>query len=90
MLEVKTAHGSFTFNFKEDRRLKRKKKFRETTIGNYVVEMLPPKELSLLGFNVEHHVILVVKVILFKINYEALVEVLVDIYLDTSLSIVET
>lgn len=86
-LEVKTEHGPFLFQFKEDRRKRHKKKRRSRmVIRTYIVELKPPEGLVPVTFDLSTKVVLAVKLLLFKPNYEALTQVLMDIYLDTILN----
>lgn len=85
-LEVKTDHGPFLFQFKEDRRKKSRQKPRERmVISTYIVELIPPKELVPVTFDLSSKLVLAIKLLFFKPNYEVLTEVLMDVYLDTML-----
>lgn len=86
-LEVETVQGTFVFNFKEDRRSRRRGKLFKHSITNYLVELIPPKDIVVEDVAITNKIVLVVKVLLFKINYKVLVGVLTDIYLDANLEI---
>ena len=51
------------------------------------MELIPPKDIVVEDVAITNKIVLVVKVLLFKINYKVLVGVLTDIYLDTNLEI---
>lgn len=85
-LEVKTDHGPFLFQFKEDRRKRHRKHKRESmVICTYIVELIPPKDLVPVTFDLSSKFVLAVKLLFRKPNYEILTQVLMDIYLDTML-----
>lgn len=85
-LEVKTDHGPFLFQFKEDRRKRHRKHKRERMIiRTYIVELIPPKDLVPVTFDLSSKIVLAVKLLFLKPNYEILTQVLMDIYLDTML-----
>lgn len=85
-LEISTDHGPFLFQFKEDinKRYPRRRKER-MVIRTYIVELIPPEELVPVTFDLSSKIVLAVKLLFFKPNYEALTQVLMDIYLDTML-----
>jgi len=83
-LQIETDHGPFVFQFKEDRR-KGKRKGDRLSIRTYIVELIPPKELTPVAFDLSGKLVLAVKLLFFKPNYEALIQVLMDVYLDTML-----
>lgn len=82
---IDTDKGSFTFVFKEDRRKKNRAKFGFLYLNNYVVELTVPEGIMSLNHVIENKVVIVVKVMLFKVDYKLFTEVLTDIYLDTIL-----
>lgn len=85
-LEVKTDHGPFLFQFKEDRRKRHRKRKRERMIiRTYIVELIPPKDLVPVTFDLSSKFVLAVKLLFLRPNYEILTQVLMDIYLDTML-----
>lgn len=81
-LEVKTNKGAFTFIFKEDRRKTRLKKFNLLDIHSFLIELIVPTQIVSINKIIENHILVVVKVMIFKIDYKVLSEVLIDIYLD--------
>lgn len=83
-LEIETDHGPFIFQFKEDRRKSKRRRDR-LAIRTYIVELIPPKELKPVTFDLSSKLVLAIKLLFFKPNYEALTQVLMDIYLDTML-----
>lgn len=84
-LEVKTDHGPFVFQFKEDRRKRYAKRRERLSIRTYIVELIPPKELVPVTFDLNSKLVLAIKLLFFKPNYEVLTQVLMDIYLDSML-----
>lgn len=85
-LEVKTDHGPFLFQFKEDRRKRHRKHKRDRmVIRTYIVELIPPKDLVPVTFDLSSKLVLAVKLLFLRPNYEILTQVLMDIYLDTML-----
>ena len=85
-LEVKTDHGPFLFQFKEDRRKRYRRHKRERMIiRTYIVELIPPKDLVPVTFDLSSKLVLAVKLLFLRPNYEILTQVLMDIYLDTML-----
>lgn len=85
-LEVKTDHGPFLFQFKEDRRKRHRRHKRESmVIRAYIVELIPPKDLVPVTFDLSSKFVLAVKLLFLRPNYEILTQVLMDIYLDTML-----
>ena len=84
-VSIDTDNGPFTFIFKEDRRKKHRAKFGVLYLNNYVVELTVPEGLVSLDHIIENKVVIVVKIMLFKVDYQLFTEVLTDIYLDTIL-----
>ena len=85
-LDVKTDHGPFLFQFKEDRRKRHRRHKRERlVISTYIVELIPPKDLVPVTFDLNSKLVLAVKLLFLRPNYEILTQVLMDIYLDTML-----
>ncbi len=86
-LEVKTDHGPFLFQFKEDRRKRHRKHKRDRLIiSTYIVELIPPTDLVPVTFDLSSKFVLAVKILFLKPNYEILTQVLMDIYLDRMLN----
>jgi len=85
-LEINTDHGPFVFEFKEDRRKKGNKRHRERmVIRTYIVCLIPPQGLVPVTFDLNSKIVLAVKLLFFKPNYDILTQVLMDVYLDTML-----
>jgi len=81
-IKIPTNKGDFTFIFKEDRR----KRVRGTEDGkwklsSYFVELVAPPHLANPSNPLHDKVIVVVKVTVAGVNYEALGELLLDLYL---------
>lgn len=84
-IEVSTPKGVFTFNFKEDRRLLNRPNSKTVPIVNYIIKLEPPEGVTGGKVDLRDKLVLVVKILLFKLNKRVLVEVLTDIYLDSLL-----
>lgn len=83
-VHIPTVKGEFKFVFKEDRRKRIKfKRLSVYDITTYFVELQCPEEYNIPSNYLYGKVIIVILVKLFKINYEALGRVLLDLYLDT-------
>lgn len=81
--ELISNMGSIRFIFKEDRRRKKRKINNIPLLNSFLVELKVPDNIKLNREDLKDKVIIVVKLVLFKINYEILSEVLLDIYVDT-------
>lgn len=81
--ELMSNMGPMRFIFKEDRRRKRRKLDNILLLNSFLVELKVPDELVIKRQEINDKVIIVIKLILFKINYEILSEVLLDLYVDT-------
>ena len=81
--ELMSNMGPMRFIFKEDRRRKRRKLDNLLLLNSFLVELKVPDELVIKRQEINDKVIIVIKLILFKINYEILSEVLLDLYVDT-------
>ena len=81
--ELMSNMGPMRFIFKEDRRKKRRKLDNLLLLNSFLVELKVPDELVIKRQEISDKVIIVIKLILFKINYEILSEVLLDLYADT-------
>lgn len=81
--ELMSNMGPMKFIFKEDRRRKRRKLDNLLLLNSFLVELRVPDELVIKRQEINDKVIIVIKLILFKINYEILSEVLLDLYVDT-------
>lgn len=88
-VNVNTDRGVFTFYFKEDRRKSRRNSDRDSSIINYIIELGIPQGLIPEDKTINNKVVVVVKVNLFKINYDVLTKLLTDIYLDNILKDIE-
>lgn len=84
-LEVNTDKGIFKFLFKKDRRKNKRKENEIPAITNYIIELIVPDELLTQQTPIKDKIVIVVKVMLFKPDYEILTELLTDTYLDTIL-----
>lgn len=80
-IDMQTDKGIFKFLFKKDRR--KKTRYQETipSINNYVIELVVPDGLIPYNETIKNKLV-VVKVMLFKVDYEILTELLADLYLD--------
>lgn len=84
-VDMNTDKGTFTFIFKEDRRVNsRIVKFPHIT--NYIIELTVPEGLSEVTSTLRKKIVIVVKVMLHHVNYTLLTEVLADMYLDVILN----
>lgn len=88
-MNVNTDRGVFTFYFKEDRRKARRRGDRDHRMINYVIELGIPEGLIPEDKTINNKVVVVVKVNLFKIDYDVLTKLLTDIYLDNILKEIE-
>lgn len=80
-IELNTNKGPITFVFKENRQVKRRKYNKYSIVNNFLIELKTPDNLELKNEEITKKVIIVIKFILFKVNYEVLSEVLLDIYI---------
>ena len=87
---IPTDKGPFTFIFKEDRRKRKRAKLGIFYINNYVIELCVPEGLASIDKIIENKVVIVVKIMLFKVNYNILTEVLTDLYLDNILQYIRS
>lgn len=81
-IDVNTDKGVFKFIFKRDRRIKRRNENMFPNITNYIVELEIPENLIPYDETIKNKIVVVVKIALFKPDYNVLTELLVDIYLD--------
>ena len=84
-ISIDTDKGPFKFIFKEDRRKHKRRRFGIIHINNFIIELLVPEGIVSSNSVIENKVVIVIKIMLFKINYTMLTEVLTDIYLDNIL-----
>ena len=83
-VDMKTDKGTFTFIFKEYRRVNsRIVKFPHIT--NYIIELTVPDGLNEVTTTLRKKIVIVVSVMLHHVNYTLLTEVLADMYLDVIL-----
>ena len=84
-LDVRTDKGVFKFIFKEDVRRSIRKERKFPSVNNYIIELLIPSHLSPVDTTVTEKVVMVVKVVLYKPDYEVLTQLLIERYLDSIL-----
>lgn len=87
--ELMSNMGPMRFIFKEDRRRKRRKLDNLLLLNSFLVELKVPVEVVLKRQELNDKVIIVIKLVVFKINYEILSEVLLDLYVDTIFTFIE-
>lgn len=88
-LELTSNMGPIRILFKEDRR-KRKRKFDQIfMIKNYLIELKVPDTVTLKRHEINDKVIIVIKFMIFEVNYNILAEVLLDIYLNSIMKYME-
>jgi hypothetical protein len=85
-VSIDTDKGPFIFVFREDRRKQKRSNLGLVYINNFVVELTVPDGIISVNHVIENKLVMVVKVMLFKVNYKLLTEVLTDIYLDVILN----
>lgn len=84
-LDVNTDKGIFKFLFKKDRRKNKRDEKVIPSVTNYIIELLIPEELATDDNIIKNKIVIVVKVMMFKPDYDILTEVLTDMYLDAIL-----
>lgn len=75
--------GPIKFIFKEDRRKRKRKLDNVLLLNSFLIELKVPDDIKLNREDINDKVIIVIKLVVFKINYEILSEVLLDLYVDT-------
>lgn len=85
-IDVHATKGVFTFIFKEDRRKKPSPTAGFPYINNYIIELTVPEGLAEVNNTLREKIVIVVKVMLYKVDYEILTQVLADVYLDVILN----
>ena len=85
-VSIDTDRGPFTFVFREDRRRSRRARLGFLYINNFVVELSVPDGIISINHIIENKLVMIVKIMLFKVDYKLLTEVLTDIYLDVILT----
>lgn len=88
--ELMSNMGPMRFIFKEDRRRKRRKLDNLLLLNSFLVELKVPDEVVLKRQELNDKVIIVIKLVVFKINYEILSEVLLDLYVDTIFTFIKS
>jgi len=81
--------GPIKFIFKEDRRKKKRKLDNILLLNSFLIELKVPEDIKLNREDLNDKVIIVIKLVLFKINYQILSEVLLDLYVDTIFTFVK-
>ena len=81
--ELISNMGPIRFIFKEDRRKRKRKIDNMLLLNSFLIELKVPDDIKLNREDLNNKVIIVIKLIVFKINYEILSEVLLDLYVDT-------
>lgn len=89
-VSIDTDKGPFTFLFREDRRKRRRAGMGLIALNNFVVELTVPDGIKSLNHIIENKLVMIVKVMLFKVDYKLLTEVLTDIYLDAILTYISS
>lgn len=85
-VDIDTDKGPFTFIFREDRRKRRRTNLGIFYLNNFVVELTVPEGILSINHIIENKLVMVVKIMMFKVDYKLLTEVLTDIYLDVILN----
>ena len=88
-VEVSTTSGTFIFQFKQDRRKNKRGKTSYPNISNYIIQLKIPDDLKYTNEYRTDVIVIVICVALFKPDYEILVEVLSDKYLNSILNRIE-
>lgn len=81
VIELPCDKGVFKFNFKKDMRSEKRLK-KTPGLIDYVIELEVPENLVTIDDTIRNKVVIVVKIVLFKIDYEILTELLMERYLD--------
>jgi hypothetical protein len=84
--ELNTNKGPIKFVFKEDRRKKPRGLDRLLFIKNFIVEIEPSDNIEIKQPELKEKIVIVTKLIVFKINYEVLASVLLDTYVNAFFS----
>lgn len=87
--ELISNMGPIKFIFKEDRRKRKRKLDNILLLNSFLIELKVPEDIKLNREDLNDKVIIVIKLVLFKINYEILSEVLLDLYVDTIFTFVK-
>lgn len=87
--ELISNMGPIKFVFKEDRRKRKRKLDNILLLNSFLIELKVPDDIKLNREDLSDKVIIVIKLVLFKINYEILSEVLLELYVDTIFTFVK-
>ncbi len=87
--ELISNMGPIKFVFKEDRRKRKRKLDNILLLNSFLIELKVPDDIKLNREDLNDKVIIVIKLVLFKINYEILSEVLLELYVDTIFTFVK-
>ena len=88
-LELSSNMGPIRILFKEDRRKRRRNIDKIFMIKNFLVELKVPDTVTLKRHEINEKVIIVIKFMLFKVEYNIFAEVLLDIYLNSIMKYME-
>lgn len=83
-LNINTNKGSFSFIFKEDRRFVQHQDQHNNFIGlsSYFIELIPPEGVYDVNNTFKNKVVVMVKLRVNNVNYRALGNLLLDLYID--------
>lgn len=87
-VDIDTDKGPFTFIFREDRRKRPRPRLGIFYLNNFIVELTVPDGILSINHIIENKLVMVVKIMMFKVDYKLLTEVLTDIYLDAILNFI--
>ena len=74
--------GPISFVFKEDRRKKRRLADNIFMLNNFLAELKLPENIIPVRKEISDNVLIVIKIIIFKLDYQILSEVLLDLYVE--------
>jgi len=87
--EIESNKGKFVFIFKEDRRKHPRSKMDSILMLNsYLVELKIPPNLELKRTEISDKIIIVIKLVIFSINYKVLSEILLDLYINAIVKLI--
>lgn len=81
--ELYTNKGPIKFVFREDRRKSKRGIEHLLFIQNFIVEIEPNEGIEVAQVELKEKIVIVTKLIVFRVNYEVLANVLLDIYINT-------
>lgn len=87
--ELMSNMGPIQFIFKKDRRNKRRKFDNFLFINTYLIELKVQDNVIVKREEINNKIVIVTKVIIFKVNYEILIEVLLDLYIDNIIKLIQ-